>query len=506
MNGQSIEQNDTRAQESSLEIDRGAAGELGREFLAIAMEQLTNIRKLPVFPSTDASALKLEFDSALPLEAVEPLKLLAECQSIVDGCRQNGHPRFFGYVASPATFPGICADFLASALNQNVTSWRSAPSATEIERIVIKWLGELTGFGSDCAGIMTSGGSMANLNALTIAHRAKCEEDVSREGIRNSGRTMTIFATDQTHHSVLKAADLIGLGRNQVRIVDTNDRFRMDVRALRQYIEADKAAGFHPFCVVATAGAVNTGAVDPLAAIAEIAREHGMWLHVDGAYGGPAAADKSKRLLFDGIEVADSMSIDAHKWLYSPVDCGCLLFRDAKYARRAFSESSEADYIKVYEQQQDEAFAFWDYGTELSRRFRALKLWMTMKYFGVRRIAESIAEDCRLASYMAERVQASDDFELLAPVELSICCFRYLPPQIRSLETGSGDVAETTLRLNNLNAAIMHSIQRGGRAYLSNANLRGQFALRACIVNFRTKRSDIDFTLDLVRETAEGLI
>jgi aromatic-L-amino-acid decarboxylase len=183
MNGQSNEQNDTRARESSLEIDRGAAGELGREFLAIAMEQLTNIRKLPVFPSTDASALKLEFDSALPLEAVEPLKLLAECQSIVDGCRQNGHPRFFGYVASPATFPGICADFLASALNQNVTSWRSAPSATEIERIVINWLGELTGFGSDCAGIMTSGGSMANLNALTIAHRAKCEEDVSREGI-----------------------------------------------------------------------------------------------------------------------------------------------------------------------------------------------------------------------------------------------------------------------------------------------------------------------------------
>ncbi|MDX6709205.1 MAG: aromatic-L-amino-acid/L-tryptophan decarboxylase [Blastocatellia bacterium] len=506
MSGRLDKQIDFGERDSSLDIDKDLADELGQKFLELAMEQFTNIRDLPVFPTTDAAALKLEFDPVMPLEGVDPQKLLVECQSIIKGSRQNGHPRFFGYVASPATFPGICADFLASALNQNVTSWRSAPSATEIERIVIKWLGELTGFGSNCAGILTSGGSMANLNALTMAHRVKCEADVSREGIRNSGRTMTIFATDQTHHSVLKAADLIGLGRNQVRIVDTDDRFRMDVRALRQQIEADKAGGFHPFCVVATAGTVNTGAVDPLAAIAEIAREHRMWLHVDGAYGGPAATDKSKQLLFDGIGIADSMSIDAHKWLYSPVDCGCLLFRDAKDARRAFSESSEADYIKVYEQQQDEAFAFWDYGTELSRRFRALKLWMMMKYFGVRRIAEAIAEDCRLASYMAECVQASDDFELLAPVELSICCFRYVPPHVRKSAFGGGDKTKTTLRLNNLNAAIMHSIQRGGRAYLSNANLRGQFALRACIVNFRTKRSDIDFTLDLVRETAAGLI
>ncbi|HEX8853717.1 MAG TPA: pyridoxal-dependent decarboxylase, partial [Pyrinomonadaceae bacterium] len=229
----------------------------------------------------------------------------------------------------------------------------------------------------------------------------------------------------------------------------------------------------------------------------------GLWFHVDGAYGALGALDESKRALFEGMERADSVSLDPHKWLYAPVDCGCLLFRDAAAARRAFL-SSEADYIKVHEETTDESFAFWDYGVELSRRFRALKVWMMLSYYGECRVRSAISEDNELASYFAERVRESEDFELLAPTQLSICCFRYVPRSVReSLGSSEGEErARLDAELDRLNAAVMLGVQRGGRAYLSNVTLNGVYGLRACIVNFRTTRADIDQTLDIVREEA----
>jgi glutamate/tyrosine decarboxylase-like PLP-dependent enzyme len=286
--------------------------------------------------------------------------------------------------------------------------------------------------------------------------------------------------------------------------VNSDERFRLDVRSLRERLESDTREGLRPFCIAASAGTVNTGAVDPLTEIASIAREYGLWFHLDGAYGALAALDESKRSLFEGIEQADSLSLDAHKWLYAPVDCGCLLFRDEAPARSAFA-SGEADYIKVHEEALDESFAFWDYGVELSRRFRALKIWMMLRYYGTRQVAYAISEDNALAAYMAERVTAAEDFELLAPVELSICCFRYVPTALRAklLSAHSQEEREElNAELNQLNARIMHRVQRGGSAYLSNATLHGNYALRACITNFRTTHSDIDATLDIVREAA----
>jgi glutamate/tyrosine decarboxylase-like PLP-dependent enzyme len=345
---------------------------------------------------------------------------------------------------------------------------------------------------------------MANLVALLIAHRTKAEGDVSREGLWNAGPPMTVYASDQVHLSIPKAADVLGLGRDQVRVLRSDERFRLDVRDLRERLESDTHAHLRPFCVVASAGTVNTGAVDPLMEIGRVAREYKLWFHVDGAYGAPAALDQSKRALFDGIKQADSLSLDAHKWLYAPIDCGCLLFRDPAKARAAFIEG-EADYIKVQEAAEAEAFAFWDYGVELSRRFRALKVWMMLRYYGTRRVALAITEDNALAAYFAERVRAAEDFELLAPVELSICCFRYVPPRLRAglRAAGEDERASVNAELNQLNARIMHRVQRGGRAYLSNATLQhGTYALRACITNFRTRREDIDQTLDIVREAA----
>jgi aromatic-L-amino-acid decarboxylase len=291
-----------------------------------------------------------------------------------------------------------------------------------------------------------------------------------------------------------------------VRLVPTDERFRLDVRALREHLARDIELGLRPFCVVANAGTVSTGAVDAIDEIAEVAEEYGLWLHVDGAYGALAALDESKRALFAGIERADSVSLDPHKWLYTPVDAGCLLFRDFESVRLALSPN-EADYIKVHEQTDGEAFAFWDYGIELSRRFRALKIWLMLRYYGTRRTGEAIAGDNRLALELASHIGASEDFELLAPVVLSICCFRYVPHALRE-RLRSEDEAERALvndELDELNARIMHSVQRGGQAYLSNATIRGRYALRACITNFRTTSEDIRETLRIVRAAAQDL-
>jgi glutamate/tyrosine decarboxylase-like PLP-dependent enzyme len=242
---------------------------------------------------------------------------------------------------------------------------------------------------------------------------------------------------------------------------------------------------------VGSAGTVNTGVVDPLNEIADVAKEFDLWFHVDGAYGAPGSLDAGKKPLFAGLERGDSVSLDPHKWLYVPVDAGCLLFRNTAAARAAFS-TDDADYIKTHGYTDEEAFAFWDYGVELSRRFRALKVWLTLQYYGSRRIAQAISEDIALAAYLGEIVSSAEDFELLAPVELSICCFRYVP------QRGISDQ-----ELDQLNEKIMELVQKGGRAYLSNATVNGKFALRACITNFRTTKADIDETIAAVRDAGK---
>jgi glutamate/tyrosine decarboxylase-like PLP-dependent enzyme len=495
-----------RPKGSSLEIPEAAMQELSSRVSQLVTDYFSKISSLPVFPETHAGETTGRIGEAFPIEA-EPLEgLLTDCRAILEGSRHNGHPRFFGYVASPATAPGAFADLIASTLNSNVTSWRSGPAATEIERTVVRWLGRLIGYSNESAGLLTSGGSMANLTALLIAHRAKSGSDAASTGLWNIGTAMTIYASDQIHMSIPKAADILGLGRKQVRLVKCDDDFRMNVVALRRSISEDLERGLKPFCLVASAGTVNTGAVDPLNEIADVADEFGLWFHIDGAYGALAALDETKRPLFRGLARADSVSLDPHKWLYVPLDSGCLLFRDEAQARAAFS-FDDVDYIKVLEQNADESFAFWNYGPELSRRFRALKIWLTLRYYGVRRISEAISEDNALAAYLGQCVEQAEDFELLARPELSICCFRYVPKSLQSKLRAlrQDESAGNDSELNELNTKIMHAIQRGGRAYLSSATIGSRFALRACIINFRTTRADIDETLEIIRETGREL-
>jgi aromatic-L-amino-acid/L-tryptophan decarboxylase len=476
--------------QSSLDVDDEALNEISSAATKLVFDYLTTISERPVRAENQAGKTTNSIDAELSPEGVPLDQLIAECRTIMDLSRHNGHPRFFGYVASPSTPIGAYGDLIASALNANITCWRSAAAGTEIERMVVRWLGTLIGYDPDAKGLMTSGGSMANMIALLVASRRESGAETSRRGLWNSGPPMTVYASEEVHMSIAKAADILGFGRDQVRAIACDDRQKMRVDSLRRSIESDLREGLRPFCVVGSAGTVNTGVVDPLGEIAVVAKEFKLWFHVDGAYGAPGVLDERKKHLFSGLERADSVSLDPHKWLYVPVDAGCLLFRDSAAAMAAFS-TEDADYIKTHGYSDDEAFAFWDFGVELSRRFRALKVWLTLQYYGTRRLAKAIGDDISLAEYLGEVVSKADDFELLTPVELSVCCFRYVPAHKRS---------ET--ELDQLNERIMTLVQKGGRAYVSNATVKGHFALRACITNFRTTKSDIDLTVAAIRDAA----
>ena len=475
--------------ESALDISSAALEEISEEVNRLVFEYFASIRDRGVVAPNRFGDTLSKLTRELSTEGVALEKLLEECRTIIDLSRHNGHPRFFGYVASPATAAGAYADLIASTLNANITCWRSGPAGTELEKLVVKWLGDLIDYDSDARGILTSGGSMANLIALLVASRKKAGSQTARTGLWNSGAPLTIYASSEVHMSIAKAADILGLGRDQVRMVGCDSRLRIDVELLRALVRSDLEKGLRPCCVVASAGTVNTGVVDPLAAVALVAREFDLWFHVDGAYGAPGTLDERKKDLFDGLSQADSVSLDPHKWLYVPVDAGCLLFRDDATVKATFS-TDEADYIKVHGLADDETFAFWDYGIELSRRFRALRIWLTLQYFGSRRIAVAISGDISLAAYLGALVEEADDFELLAPVELSICCFRYVRD------------GKSEGELDRLNESILALVQKGGHAYVSNATINGHFALRACITNFRTTKSDIEQTLKVIREAA----
>jgi len=466
-----------------LDWDPARREELGRAALDWVLGWFDAVGERPVYPEVSARWLEAGLSATLPLDPQDIRTVVDEFAAhVVAGSRDNGHPRMFGYVQSSGTFVGAVADFLASALNQNVTSWRSAPAATTVERQVVGWLRDIVGFEGD--GLLVSGGSMANFVAL-MAATAAAHPEVARRGVRALTGDPVVYASSMTHMSIPKAAAMAGLGRDAVRRVPVDAELEMDAAALDRAIGDDRRAGRVPICVVANAGDVNTGAIDPIDALADVCARHQVWLHADAAYGGFAVLAPSVRERFAGLARVDSMSLDPHKWLFVPVDCGCVLVRDPSALRRAFSYS--ADYVDVVSSPDMSEYAFWDYGPELTRRFRALKIWMAFKAYGVRAIAAAIERNIQLARRLAELVDESDDFERLAPVPLGIVCFRYAG--------GGGD-------LNARNRELLLRVQRGGKAYLSNAMIGDAFALRACIVNHRTTEGDLAVLLDEIRRSA----
>lgn len=479
---------------------------MGRAAIQLIADYYGALPHVTLAPNTTSAAVLEQLALELPVAGKDFDALLQFInQKIFAASRHNGHPRFFGYIASPGTAATAIADLLASTLNPSLTSWRSAPGAAEIERQTIGWIKQIIGYAPEAEGLFLSGGSMAHLCALAVARDAKAPVPVTSLGCHALERAMRIYISEEGHHSISKAAGLLGIGRDNVRHVAINSRFQMDVRALAKQIEEDRADGHLPFCVVANAGTVNTGVCDALDDIAEVAAQYGLWFHVDACYGGFAALAPSKRELFRGIERADSVALDPHKWLYVPGDCGCVLYRDPARARATFGH--EAEYIRIMALESDEAFAFWDYGPELTRRFRALKVWMMLAHAGTAALGEAIERNCECAEYFAQLAEQADDFEMLAPVELSIFCFRYMPPSIKmAYATASSEQRQALdLELNALNERILTAVQRSGSSYLSNAGIAGRFALRGCVLNYRTTKHDMEILLDDVRQAARQI-
>ncbi|HTJ25910.1 MAG TPA: aminotransferase class V-fold PLP-dependent enzyme [Candidatus Limnocylindria bacterium] len=395
----------------------------------------------------------------------------------------NAHPRFFGWVHGGGTPAGVLAELFAAALNANVGGREHA--AVYVERAVVRWFRELFGFPEGASGVLTSGTSMGNLLAVVAARDAALGAGARVHGV--AGRRLTAYAARGVHDCVSKAMRIAGLGTEALRIVAVDAALALDVSALRARIAADRAAGAEPFLVVATAGSVDAGAFDPLGALADLCREERLWLHVDGAFGAFARLSPAHAHLVAGIERADSLAFDAHKWLQAPYAVGCVLFRDETAHRAAFS-SSPAYLARAERGAAAGAPWFADYGLELSREFRALKLWFTMRHFGVERLAAVVARTCELAGALAARVEADPALELLAPVPLNVVCFRVHP-------TGMEDEAA----LDALNAAIAVAVQESGEAVPSTTRIGGRLALRACIINHRTVEEDLDVLLAAVR-------
>ena len=452
---------------SELQISNQELSRLTEEALGLAASYWASVEERPAYPITNGKLTTALF--ARPwAEDGQGRDVLQDFKTIADHSRPSGN-KFFGYVVGSGEPVGALGDLLASALNQNVTSWRSAPAAVSIEQAVVGWLAEAVG----CAGFRGSlcgGGSAANVMALAMAREAKLPANEA------GARPCVVYASEQVHMSIPKAVSLLGIGRNNLRLIPADDQFRMRTEALETTIARDRKAGHTPIAIVATVGTVSTGAIDPLQEIAEVARREELWLHVDGAYGGLAALAAPEK--FQGLSSADSMSLDAHKWLYQPLDCGCVLYRNWQVARETFSHSG--DYVRVFNEGPAETFVFFEESMELSRRFRALKLWMSLQYHGRRAFRAAIARDLSHAQLLAQTIQSHPELELLAPVPLSAVCFRHREKD---------------------NEAILKRVIARGRVYLSNAAINGHFALRACFVNHRTSKDDVRA---IVSETIEA--
>jgi glutamate/tyrosine decarboxylase-like PLP-dependent enzyme len=468
-----------------LELSQERFRALAADVIVLSAEYLASLDARPVFPKTSGAETVRLFAEEAPERGMGERAFNA--LSDVFAHSRADHGRFFGYVKGSAEPVAALGDLVTSILNQNTTAWRSSPAAVTIERTVVGWLAEAVGC-RGFSGSFTGGGSAANLMGLAMAREARIPANDC--GIRNAGVGI-VYASEQVHMAVPKAVALLGIGRENLHYIPCDDSYRMIPSELERAIGADQAQGRKPMAVVASAGTVITGSIDPLVEIAGIARAHDLWMHVDGAYGALAAIAVPEK--FGGLAQADSLSLDPHKWLYQPVDCGCLLYRDAGIARSTFTYTGS--YAKQLSSDPIEGFAFFEESMELSRRARALKLWLSLRYHGLQAFRAAIAQNLEQAQRLATAIKHSLTLELVGPSELSAVCFRHRLKE---------DVSEEMR--NRFNLALLKRIVSGGKIYLSNAELRGKFCLRACIVNHLTNDSDIDAVVPEVEDAAAQII
>lgn len=476
----------------------------GYEVVDWIAEYLAHIDEYPVLSQVGPGGIKTQLPPEPPEEPEPMAQILDDFERIIiPGITHWNHPSFFAYFAITGSAPGILGELLSAALNVNGMLWKTSPAATELEELSLDWLRQMLGLPAGFHGVIMDTASMSSLVAIAAAREA-LDLDIRRQGM--AGRPdlprLRMYTSEQAHSSIEKGAITLGIGQQGVRKIPTDEVFRMDPQALAQAIEEDIAAGWRPFCVAATVGTTSTTSIDPVPEIAEICQRHGLWLHVDGAYGGMAAIVPEMRHVLAGCEHADSIVVNPHKWLFTPIDCSAFYVRDPDILKRAFSLVPE--YLKSGE---EDVTNYMDWGVQLGRRFRALKLWMVIRYFGHAGLAANIREHIRLGQLIAQKVDADPDFERLAPTPFSTVCFRVRPHDLaeRLSNAGPDEARGIEAYLDELNAAVVERVNATGRAFFSHTRLNGRYTIRMAIGNIRTSEAHVTRAWELLREHARRL-
>src|SRR5712671_4570632 len=463
----------------------------GHEIVDWIANYFEHIEELPVLAQIEPGDLKAQLPAAPPDQGESMEAILGDVDRlIVPALTHWSHPSFFAYFATSTSAPGIFGELLSAAFDVKSMLWRTSPASTELEEVVLDWLRQMIGLDPGMSGIIYDTASVSSMHAIAAA-REGVEMRIREEGM--SGRKdlplLRIYASDQSHSSIEKGVITLGLGKRALRKIPSDSEFRMDVNALREAIDEDKRNGILPFCVVATVGTTSTSSIDPVPEIVQICEPHAMWLHVDAAYGGSAAIVPEMRHILEGCQRADSLVLNPHKWLFTPFDLSVLYCRHMDLLGRAFSLVPE--YLRTPEQAQVRSGS--DYGVQLGRRFRALKLWMIIRYFGAAGLAARIREHCRLAKLFASWVEESTDWEMMAPTPFALVCFRAHPRLHDETLAESKD-------LDMLNEAIMHGVNATGKAFLSHTKLNEKLTLRLSIGNIRTTERHVRQVWELLNE------
>lgn len=468
---------------------------VGNRVVDLIAKHLTELPDEPVFRPFPSELAGKYLGSAIPASPRDADELLdAFARDIEPYPFGNGHPRFYGWVNSPPAVLAIFADALAAAMNPSCAGGNHA--AVYVERQIIHWFQQMLGFPQDAMGLLVSGGSMAALTALVAARHRRCGFDVRRKGMQGASGPLTFYRTAEGHGCHQKAIEVMGVGNENLRVVAHDHRLRMLPEALDRAIKEDRERGSTPIAVIATAGTVNIGTIDPLGEVADICQRHDVWLHVDATYGGPAILASEYQKEMSAISRADSVALDPHKWLYVPVEAGLVLVRRADDLRSAFS--LVPSYLQTDGNTEGVGGLPWfsEYGFQQTRGFRALKVWMALQYHGLSGYRAAVERDISLARRLASALRASGSFEVFEPQNLSIVCFRYTP-KILSQEPGN---------LNDLNKAVLERVQLEGKAFVSSTVIEDVFWLRACIVNPRAHDEDVDLLLEVTEEAGRSVL
>lgn len=466
--------------------------ELGHRMLDDMLDYLSTVRDKPAWQPVPES-VKAHLRQSLPTEPGDPAAVYEEfVRNVLPYTNGNRHPRFWGWVQGNGTVLGMLADMLASGMNPHMAGFDQAPAL--VEHQVLAWLTQLMGMPDETSGILLGGGSMANITALVVARQAKAGFNIRELGLQgNEQPKLMMYGSTETHGWAQKAAELMGLGNQAFRRVAVDRELRINLNSLQQAVDEDRRAGHRPFCVIGNAGTVNTGAIDDLAALAHFCREQDLWFHVDGAFGALARIVPSLASLVAGIEQADSIAFDLHKWIYLPFEIACVLVRDAKAHRDTFT--MRPSYLAETSRGVIAGgLPFAERGLELTRSFRALKVWMSFKTHGIDAFARLIEQNVNQARYCAALIEADPDLELVAPVPLNIVCFRFAPHDANREA------------LNQVNEEILLRIQESGLAVPSGTRIGDKFALRVAITNHRSKREDFDLLIEAVQRIGREIV